>query len=246
MIFRRTIFSALLVGLIAGLILSLAQIFAINPIIFDAESYEVVSAHSHEHGEGEGAEEEAWAPEDGSERTTFTIISNIGAGIGFAAILLALMSQLQSLGVARLNLAKGALWGIAGFTAFFIAPGIGLPPEIPGIEAEPVAYRQQWWLLAVAGVGLGLLVIAFAPLKFKLLGLVLVALPYVVEIPHHTGPAFTHPDPDVVAALTQLHQDFIITSGVSNFVFWVAMGIVSALLVTRWVLANEPDAVGEH
>lgn len=233
MIFRRTIFSALIVGLMAGMVLSLFQVLSVNPIIFAAETFEIES--SHDHGSHDHSAE-AWSPEDGTERTGYTILANVSAGIGFAAVLLALMSQLQLQAITRLTLLKGLAWGVAGFTVFFVAPGIGLPPEIPGIEAKPVEHRQTWWLFTVILVALGLLVIAFAPLKFKALGLVSLALPYLVTIPHHQGPAFAHPDAQAVETLTRLHQEFIVASGMSNLAFWLVLGLASAWLLNAWVL----------
>lgn len=237
MIFRRIIYNALLVGLMAGILLSAMQIMGVNPIIFSAESFEVEEAHSH----GSHAHsEEAWAPADGKERTLYTVVANVFAGIGFAAILLALMSQLQLQGMTQLTVVKGLLWGILGFTAFFLAPGIGVPPEIPGIEAAPVEHRQLWWLLAVGSVGLGILILAFAPIKYKALGIIALILPYAVPIPHHEGPAFAHPDPAAVETLTALHQKFILLSGASNLVFWLALGAACAWVLNQWVLKDIP------
>ena len=225
--------------------MSIAQVVSVNPIIFAAESYEVVEnsdmadahdhgSHSHDHGHSHDAH--SWAPEDGHERTGYTVVANVFAGIGFAAIVLALMSQLYSQGVIRISLLIGAAWGVAGFLTFFVAPGLGLPPEIPGINAAPLAQRQLWWVFAVTCVGCGLLTLAYAPIKFKVLGMGLLVLPYIVNIPHIEGPAFTHPDPDVVVALTELHHQFILASGVSNFVFWLVLGITSAWVLNAWVL----------
>ena len=241
MLFRRIILAALFVGLLSGLALSAAQITVVNPIIFAAEAFEVDVAHVHaEHDHGE----EQWAPADGAERTGYTIVANVSAGIGFAAIMLALMSQLQLQRVAQVSVAKGLVWGVGGFVAFFVAPGLGLPPEIPGIEAAPVENRQTWWLFAVVSVGGGLLVMSFAPLKFKALGALLALLPYLLNIPHHRGAAFSHPDPDAVAALTRLHQEFIVASGFSNLVFWIILGALSAWMLRVWVLRGEqPDDI---
>ncbi len=269
MVFRRIIYNALFVGLLAGLLLSAVQILTVNPIIFEAETFEItepeggaagiveaavlanveashgsdVDGHgAHDHGAHEHSDEE-WAPEDGTERTLYTVIANISAGIGFSAILLALMSQLQSVGVARLNVVKGVVWGVAGFVAFFVAPGLGLPPEIPGVNAAPVEHRQLWWVLAVACVGIGILVIAYAPLKLKAAGIIAIAIPYVVNAPHQTGPAFSHTDPAAVETLTALHQKFILASGASNLIFWLALGVISAWVLNRWVLKGlEADA----
>ncbi len=242
MIFRRIIYSALLVGLLAGLVLSVAQITTVNPIIFAAETYEVAG---HDHGSHDHSAE-AWAPEDGFERTLYTVFANVSAGIGFAAILLALMSHLQLSGITTLSLPKGILWGGAGFVAVFVAPAIGLPPEIPGIEAAALEKRQLWWVLAVVGVAIGLLIISFAPIKYKALGLVALIIPYIVNIPHHEGPAFAHPDPSAVEALTSLHSQFIVNSALSNLLFWLALGLVAAWVLNRWVfkgiVVNHNDA----
>lgn len=235
MIFRRTIFSSLFVGLLAGLILSLFQVLTINPIIFEAESFEIEQAHdhaSHDHSEG------MWAPSDGIERTVYTVMANAAAGIAFSAILLSLMSQLQLQRVTRLSLIKGAGWGVAGFLVFFVAPGIGLPPEIPGVDAQAIEHRQVWWLLAVISAAAGLLLIAFTPVKFKVAGAVALALPYLIAAPRHEGATFLHPDAEVVATLTRLHHDFIITSGIGSLAFWLVLGVISAWVLNSWILSE--------
>ncbi len=233
MIFRRTILSALIIGLLSGLVLSVAQVIMVNPILFSAESYEI--EEDHDHGSHDHSAE-AWGPEDGAERTFYTVVSNVSAGVGFAALMLALMSQLQVSGISRVNVAKGAAWGLGGFLAFFVAPGVGLPPEIPGINAAAVENRQLWWVFTVMAAGIGLLCLAFAPLKVKPLGLGFIALPYMIHVPHLEGPSFSHPDPAAVQALTDLHQQFIWTSGISNLLFWLALGLSAAVLLNAWVL----------
>ncbi len=220
---RSTFIASLVIGTLAGLVLSLAQFFLINPIIFQAESFEVAG---HDHGSHDHSAE-AWAPADGIERSGYTAVANIFAGIGFTAVLLAIISQCQALHLTHLTAVKGLLWGMGGFSVFFIAPAIGVPPEIPGIEAAPIEHRQLWWAATVLLVGLGLLVVAFANWPMKPIGLVLLALPYSIYIPHASGPAFAHPDPDAVAALTELHQQFIVMSGLGNIVFWLVIGLLS-------------------
>lgn len=232
--FRRMVLNSLLVGLFAGLLLSGIQIVAVNPIIFAAESYEMpdlvaLDAHDHEGHDHHG--QEAWTPQDGAERTFYTVVSNVLAGIGFALVLAALMSQFQS----RLTLMKGLIWGAGGYIAFFLAPAVGMPPEIPGIEAPPVEYRQLWWMAAVIGVGTGLLVLFFAPLKFKAVGVLLAATPYLLPIPHVPGPTFIYPDPAEVEQLKALHQQFIFATAGANLVFWIALGVICAWFLSRMV-----------
>jgi len=248
MLFRKIIFSALLIGIISGLLFSAVQFIGVSPIIFAAEQYEVAEPEvetvpDHHHGEAASSahhhDAEAWGPEDGLERSLYTLLSYVLAGIGFAAVLLAIMSQLQLNGVTRLSVVKGLAWGVAGFIAFFAAPGIGLPPEIPGIEAAPLEYRQSWWMLAVVASGIGIGVLAFAKGFFKAAGLLLIAIPYLIGAPHPAGPEFTHPDANAVAILSDLHQQFIIASGVSNLIFWLALGALCAWALNRQVLDSE-------
>jgi len=245
MIFRRTIISALFVGSLAGFILSIAQTFLVNPIIFQAETFEVQQSEDHDHKSHDHGED-AWAPEDGAERAGFTLLSNFSIGIGFAAVLLSTMSQLQLMGVAKTNYLKGALWGGAGFLTFFVAPAIGLPPEIPGVEAAPVEHRQVWWLFAVSCAALGLMIMSFAPLKWKAVGVVLLALPYLVNVPHVPGPMFAHPDAETVARLSALHQQFIVTSSISNLLFWLVLGIAAAWVLNTWILKGISESGNEN
>lgn len=226
MIFRRIIYNAVLVGLLAGLLFSVVQVFSVNPIIFAAEAYEV-----------------AREAQDDGQRTMFTFFSNMLAGIGFAAVILALMSQIQlSLSIST-NWIKGVLWGLAGFLTVFVAPGIGLPPEIPGIQAAAVEHRQIWWALTVCSAAAGLGVIAFAPLKLKLVGFIFLVIPYLFGAPHIDGPQFLNPDPLAVEALQQLHQQFIIASGFANLIFWLALGVACSVVLNRWIIQRVSDNV---
>ncbi len=229
MIFRRIIFNALAAGIVAGLLFSVSQVLFIDPIIFEAESYEVEHDHgSHDHSS------EAWAPQEGGERTAYTVIANVCAGIGFASVLIAIMSQLQAMGITTLSMAKGILWGLGGYATMYLAPSIGLPPEIPGSEAAALESRQLWWLMAVIGVGAGLLALAFGSVKLKIVGAIAILSPYIYGAPEQVEILFSHPDPEAITALTALHQRFFIVTGMGNLIFWIALGVVSAMAVSRF------------
>ena len=264
MLFRRLIMNAIGVGVLAGLVMSFMQILTVNPVLLAAESFEQSSAAEQsypasvtaakdqaavqEHAaDGHHHSTDAWGPEEGAERNLFTLLSNVMAGIGFAALVLAVMSQLQLLGIAKISVTKGLAWGVAGFLAFFLAPGIGMPPEIPGAQSASVASRQTWWAIVVVCVSIGLLVLAYAPVKWKVLGLVSIVFPYLINIPHTEGPVFSHPDPSTVESLLALHQQFFLVSGISNFVFWIVLGTFCGWVLNRWVLTNTvqplPEAV---
>jgi len=182
---------------------------------------------------------EAWAPAEGGERTFYTFVSNILAAIGFSSVLLALMVQTHTQGLARITPLKGLAWGAAGFIALFVVPAIGLPPEIPGMEAAAIENRQGWWLLAVSAAVAGLACLAFAPTKIKALGLAVMALPYLIGAPHPQGPAISHPDAQAVTDLSQLHADFVVASALTNLIFWLVLGLLSAYLLGRKLLTRD-------
>ncbi|MFT7372734.1 MAG: cobalt transporter subunit CbtA [Oleiphilaceae bacterium] len=248
MLFRRIIFSAMCIGLLSGLLFSVVQYFGVSPIILAAEQYEIFEdqaapVESHHHGEelsgGHHHNTEAWSPSDGIERSLYSLLSNVLAGIGFAAIVLSIMCQLQLKGWVTFSPMKGLIFGLAGFLAFFAMPGIGLPPEIPGIEAAPLDNRQTWWLLSVIVSGLGLGILALAKWGYKILGVLCIALPFLVGAPHSTGPEFGQADERVVAILMDLHQQFILASGMTNLVFWLALGLLCAWGLNRMVLHDD-------
>src|SRR6185312_2859502 len=76
----------------------------------------------------------------------------------------------------------GLFWGLAGFIAFTVAPGLGLPPEIPGSEAAPLLARQLWWVATAGMAASALALLAFT--RRKLTAIVAVAL---LALPHLYG-----------------------------------------------------------
>jgi adenosylcobinamide kinase/adenosylcobinamide-phosphate guanylyltransferase len=47
-------------------------------------------------------------------------------------------------------------WGLAGFAVFTLAPGLGLPPELPAMPAADLLARQVWWIGTAAATAIGL------------------------------------------------------------------------------------------
>jgi len=244
MIFSRIVYSSILLGMVGGLLLTGLQIASLNPIIFAAERYELEttgtvaqsddghSAHDHGHADP------AWSPADGLQRTSYTLLANLFASTGFALMMLALMCFFRltrrPTGDANISWSQGSLWGLAGFTALYLAPAIGLPPEIPGMTAAAVDHRQIWWALCALSVAIGLGIFAFAPMRVKVLGLLFLVIPYVVGAPQIDTPMFRYPDPSVVQALVDLHQQFVLSSTIANLVFWLVLGLACRVAFNRW------------
>ena len=183
-LFRNAVFTAALAGLLAGLIMTAMQTYATVPLILKAETFENAGgAPAHDHGAApaeaapadaaaatpvEAAvphehEEEAWAPADGFERFAFNALANIVTGIGFALVLVA-ASEFAG-GIASWR--QGVFWGFAGFAVFTLAPGLGLPPELPAMPAADLLDRQIWWVATVAATAAGLALIAFRGRRYS-------------------------------------------------------------------------------
>lgn len=210
--FNRILFSAFIAGLLAALVLTVTQSVWITPLIQQAEIYEETAqasamAHSHE---------QAWQPEDGWQRTLATGISNTVMGIGFALILCGMYTLRQPSGAIQ-----GLGWGLAGYTIFFAAPAIGLPPDLPGTAVAELAARQYWWLGTAFATAIGLGLIFLQPRKlFKAVGALLLAVPHLIGAPYPAAPQSLSPE--------TLQTHFRLLTVFSNALFWILLGVISA------------------
>jgi cobalt transporter subunit CbtA len=212
--FKRIAAAALLAGVLAGLLLTAVQRIQVIPILLQAEVYEDNAAHVHANADdAHHHDAEAWKPENGWERTFYTAMANVSLAIGFALLLSAAMA----LRGGATSWRSGLLWGLAGYTIFFVAPALGLPPEVPGSEAAPLAERQLWWMLAVGGTSVGLALLLFArSTLMKILGVALLVVPHLIGAPQPAIHASTAPQ--------ELAHTFIFASALANAVLWLALG----------------------
>ena len=235
----RIFSTAVIAGGFAGLVLACIQQFTVVPLILEAETYETgVIGGGHDDGQqqdgsggGHSDDEEVWGPEDGFERSFFTFANTMIVGIGFALLLVvcyAIRTMVAESRVmkSRVNWRWGILWGLGGFTAFHLAPALGLPPELPGAAAAGLSGRQEWWLLAVVLTATGLLLFAFVPGLIRWLGLALIAIPHLLGAPQLDRP--------VGLAPPELASTFIYTSLATNAIFWIVLGAMTAFLYDRF------------
>lgn len=240
-IFRNVVFAAALAGLVAGLLLAAVQAFSTDPLILQAEVFENAApaeAAAHDHGTADAAaaphehDEEGWAPADGFERFSFNVLANAVSGIGFALILLAASEFAGGIKGWR----QGLFWGFAGFAVFTLAPGLGLPPELPAMPAADLLPRQAWWVATVAATAAGLALIAFRrSAVFAVAGVALIVAPHVVGAPQ--PPSYETPIPE------GLHHEFVVAVTVSNLVFWLALGALAGALRGYFLGEAQPSAV---
>jgi cobalt transporter subunit CbtA len=223
-VFRAIVFSAVVAGLVVGTLITVVQHFGTVPLILKAEVYErgapaagepVAAAHQHAaHAHGEAA----WEPRDGLERNLYTAAADILTAIGFSMLL----AGFYALRGRPITWREGALWGLAGFAVFTLAPGLGLPPELPGVPAAPLTARQLWWIgtaLATAA-GLGLFVFRRSPVAAAL-GVCLIVAPHLIGAPHlaevHTSV------PEI------LSRRFAVDVTLTSFLFWILLGSLTGV-----------------
>jgi len=202
----------------------------LTPLIIEAEKYEHV-AHGHGTASDEGVPkvaahshgEDVWSPDDGMERTTYTTLTTMVAGAGFALVLAGL-SFVAGIPITRGN---GLVWGLCGFIAVSFAPSIGLPPELPGMPAAGVMARQAWWGGTIVCTGLAIWLLATQSQWFKYPGAALLALaPHVFGAPQPV----TH-ETSVPAGLA---AEFATASLGANLIFWLLIGLFLAMVLVKF------------
>src|SRR5437763_6732697 len=223
---RRIFFTALIAGTVAGLFAAGVQHLKLIPLIAAAEVYEAAGAHAdHKHDAHQHEAAAEWEPAPGIERAGYTVVADVLAGIGFALVLIGAVA-IARLGGYAIDMRRGLLWGAAGFVVFALAPAIGLPPELPGMEAASLVARQQWWLLTAAATATGLGLLIFAqPAALRVIGAVLIVLPHVIG-----APAAPHGSTGVPA---ELAAEFATASLAVAAAFWLLLGGVSGWLYRR-------------
>ncbi len=238
MLFRHIVLSALLVGVLSGGVLTVVQFWQVIPIILSAERFEgePAAAPATESAAPEQAASE-WGPENGLERTAYTLLTNVLTAVGFALVVLAaIVASRKTNAASKLTWRHGLLWAALGYIVFFLSPALGLPPEIPGASAAPLESRQLWWLFAVVctAVGLGGAMFGKHPWRWAALGLVVV--PHLLGAPHISTAMFAGQPPAAVAELTGLAQQFIVATAIATATLWLALGLTSVWTVGRFVL----------
>jgi cobalt transporter subunit CbtA len=251
-LFRNVVFIAAIAGLVAGVVLASMQAYATVPLILKAEVYEQAGGgHHHDHAAptatdsnamsttapaanamssaapaqaaAPAVEDEGWAPADGFERFAFSVLANIVTGIGFALILVAVSEFAGGIGGWR----QGVFWGLAGFAVFTLAPGLGLPPELPAMPAADLMQRQTWWVATVVATAIGLGLIAFRKsLPMTILAVLLIVAPHIVGAPQPDS--FETPIPE------GLHHQFVVAVTLTNLVFWLVLGAVVGVVRGRF------------
>lgn len=250
MIFQRLVWAALAVALLVGSVQSGVQQLQAVPIILAAEVFEsqkveapepaaapaLAAAHTHADEAAHSHADEAWAPADGLERALWTWVANVLHAFSMALLVFVMMglSLVRGSGLRSLSLAAWA--ATAGWLTFHFWPSLGLPAEIPGMDAARLGSRQGWWALAAGSAALACVSLAMlrSPWRWAAAAAWL-ALPYVVGAPHITADPLAGFSGEALSTLRQLGTQFIWATTWVSLSFWVSMGLAGGLAFQRWV-----------
>jgi len=218
----RIVMSALLAGLVAGVVSFATGMWKTSPIIVHAEVFEQQAsmAETSSASEAKADEGEHWAPENGFERSLWTFIAGVVTTTGFAFMLVGAMV----LSGRNVGLKEGVIWGLCAFAAIFAWPSLGLAPEPPGLVAADLGARQLWWLFTVVSAltALVLLLLKDGAL-WKVAGLLLLAIPYVIGAPRVEVSAGNVPaeiaSEFAAASLVLTAVTFLVLGGASGFFY---------------------------
>jgi len=248
MAFRNILLSAIVVGILSGLLYGLFQHSQISPIIYAAEVYEVseeksseattMASHTHKTAtQNNPAGTESWGPNDGFERIAYTVSADIAVAIAFAMIMISLMALHNSISnKPPLNALRGVAWGATAMLSVFVAPALfGLHPEVPGTEAAVLEHRQVWWAFCALATAIGIAIVYYAPMIFKLSGVILAMVPHMIGAPISEHHGFSNPDPVAIQALADLTNQFFTITAIGMVIFFVLIGAMSGFTVQRFV-----------
>jgi cobalt transporter subunit CbtA len=225
-VFRDILLSAVVAGLVAAFAMTLVQSTWVSPLILQAEVYEDAADHASARSEHHH-DASAWKPEDVWSRRLFAFAANVLMGVGYAFLLIAVYIFWRH----PPNAAFGLLYGVVGFVAFFVSPGLGLPPELPGTATAELASRQYWWVATVIATAVGFALIFAQPhWRLRAVGVAILILPHLIAAPHAAV--------ERTLAPPELQSQFRVATTVCNGIFWLTLGWSSAFFYQKLFLAK--------
>ena len=189
-------------------------------------------AHEHEHSAAD-----AWSPENGAERTGWTWVANALHAFSMALLVFAVMGVWRfRRGTALAALPLAGFVAAAGWLSFYLWPRLGLPPEVPGMDAAALQARQLWSMLAIGSGAAACALVGFGTASWRWpAAAVVLALPFVLGAPHLQGDPLASYSSEAHAALEQLLQQFSLATTWVALSFWLSMGLACGLVFQRWL-----------
>jgi cobalt transporter subunit CbtA len=235
-VFNRILATAGIAGIAVALALTAAQAQWVTPLILKAELLEEARAASHQPqtahdraGDAGHHKDDAWQPGNGWQRTLATAAGNGLMCIGFAMVLCGVYALRPPV-----RAWHGLAWGVAGYLAFYAAPSLGLPPELPGTAGAGLYARQAWWLATAAATAAGLSLLLLQPRHLlRAAGVLLLVLPHLIGAPR--------PAVEESLAPAEMQAQFQTAAFIVNGMLWLLLGTLTAAVFMR-LARREPAA----
>lgn len=245
MLFIRLVWCALLTAVIVGSLQFGLQQWKAVPIILAAEGFEAQKAEgggSHAHASAPGHAHDHDHGHDTLSRGAWNWVANVLHGFSMALLMFAVMGwwvwrRGDAVPIPRLAFTVAA----AGLLSLDLWPALGLPAEIPGMEASALAGRQAWWLLAAVSAALACAALAGIATqnlarRFRWLAAsLLLALPFVLGAPQAAGDPLGGFGEQARAQLQELQGEFVLIVRWLSLVFWVSLGCMAGWTFRRWI-----------
>lgn len=257
MLFIRLIWCALLTAVIVGSLQFGVQQWKAVPIIRAAEVFEshkaeggVSQVHAHDSEPGHAPSSATAASDDDIVyRGAWTWIANVLHGFSMALLMFAVMGwwvwrRRDGVLMSRLALAVAA----AGLLSLDLWPALGLPAEIPGLDAAALGERQAWWLLTATSAALACASLAGIAMKHQarrwrwLAAALLLAVPFIIGAPHAQGDPLAGFSAQARVEMQELQREFMVTTLWISLNFWLSLGCVGGWAFSRWIKQAIPPA----
>ncbi len=236
MLLGRLIWVALGAALLVGSVQTLLLQWQAAPILLAAEAFEdQKAAPAHEDGGHDPAPD--WAPGGGVARTAWTWVAHVLHGFSMALLVCVVMCLwVWRRGASAHPLLLGLIVAAAGWLSFHLWPSLGLPAEIPGMDAARLGSRQGWWVLAAASAALACATAAFGRQPWRwLIAIAWLALPYGVGAPALEASPLAGFGPDAQLQLSQLGEQFVAVTHWMSVSLWLSLGLSCGWLFRRWL-----------
>ena len=243
-LFQRLIWGALAVALLVGSVQTALQQWQAVPIILAAETFEtqkagpsadVDPAHDHDHVHDQA--DSHWVPANGLERTTWTWVANLLHAFSLALLVFAVMGLwVWRHGATPAPLRLAFVVAAAGWLSLHLWPSLGLPAEVPGMDAARLGSRQGWWLLAAGCAALACASAAYPRTRWRWLAAVAwLAVPFVLSAPYIASDPLAGFSADAKTQLRALGEQFVWVTGWMALTLWAGLGAACGAVFQRWL-----------
>ncbi len=112
-----------------------------------------------------------------------------------------------------------------------LAPGLGLPPELPGVPTAPLGPRQIWWTSTVLATAVALWLIAFrrSPLA-AIAAIALIAAPHLIGAPRLEEIETNVPE--------LLSHQFVVAVTLTTLLSWSLLGGLTGFFYQRFAASD--------